>query len=200
MTRERARRQAPQYSDAAERGNVIEARSRGGLVCLPAHSTRSAPGATATWARRCPGRHVVRARRSPGRRCVQRARRCPAPSGATCRPEPWRARSASHPREGGCNHIPRPPEHAFCAACPRSSPLGLPPPLPLIPFVPSRWPPSPALHVRRDGQAAPSRGTHKTVRARFQPWLSGKSPDNNISCSLFARKQASESNARVEGV
>ena len=28
-------------------------------------------------------------------------------------------------------------------------------------------------------------GTHKTVNARFWPWLSGKSPSNLLRCSLF---------------
>jgi len=30
-------------------------------------------------------------------------------------------------------------------------------------------------------------GTDKTVKARFWPWRSGKSPLNHLSCSLFAR-------------
>ena len=32
-------------------------------------------------------------------------------------------------------------------------------------------------------------GTYKTVKARFWPWPSGKSPYNLTSCSLFARKR-----------
>jgi hypothetical protein len=32
-------------------------------------------------------------------------------------------------------------------------------------------------------------GTYKTVKARFWPWLSGSSPLNLLSCSLFARKR-----------
>ena len=32
-------------------------------------------------------------------------------------------------------------------------------------------------------------GTHKTVKARFWPWLSGQSPQNSLSCSLFALKR-----------
>ena len=31
-------------------------------------------------------------------------------------------------------------------------------------------------------------GTHKTVKARFWPWPSGKSPSDLLSCSLFAGK------------
>jgi len=33
----------------------------------------------------------------------------------------------------------------------------------------------------------PLQGTCKTVKAKFWPWLSGKSPYNRLSCSLFAR-------------
>jgi hypothetical protein len=33
-------------------------------------------------------------------------------------------------------------------------------------------------------------GTCKTVKARFWPWLSGKTPFNVLSCSLFARQVA----------
>ena len=29
-------------------------------------------------------------------------------------------------------------------------------------------------------------GMYKTVKARFWPWLAGKSPHNLFSCSLFA--------------
>ena len=32
-------------------------------------------------------------------------------------------------------------------------------------------------------------GTHKTVKARNWPWRSGESPQNLLSCSLFARKR-----------
>ena len=32
-------------------------------------------------------------------------------------------------------------------------------------------------------------GTYKTVKARFWSWLAGKSPQNVLSCSLFARKR-----------
>ena len=32
-------------------------------------------------------------------------------------------------------------------------------------------------------------GTHKTVKARIWPWLSGNSPHNFPSCSFFARKR-----------
>ena len=32
-------------------------------------------------------------------------------------------------------------------------------------------------------------GTYTTVKARFRPWLSGESPQNLMSCSLFARKR-----------
>ena len=32
-------------------------------------------------------------------------------------------------------------------------------------------------------------GTHKTVKARLWPWLSGKCPHNHSSYSLFARKR-----------
>jgi len=33
--------------------------------------------------------------------------------------------------------------------------------------------------------------THKTVKARFWPWISGKGPYNISSCPLFARKRLS---------
>ena len=32
-------------------------------------------------------------------------------------------------------------------------------------------------------------GTYKTVKARFWSWLSGKSPQTLLSCSLSARKR-----------
>ena len=34
----------------------------------------------------------------------------------------------------------------------------------------------------------PEHGTHKAVKARFWPWLSGKSPSSLLSCALFAQK------------
>ena len=34
--------------------------------------------------------------------------------------------------------------------------------------------------------------THKTVKPRFSPWLSGKSPWNALNCPLFARKRTAE--------
>ena len=48
-----------------------------------------------------------------------------------------------------------------------------------------------AAILGRDRQLrrAARRGTYKTVRARFWPWLSGKSPYNLLSCSLLRRRR-----------
>jgi hypothetical protein len=42
-------------------------------------------------------------------------------------------------------------------------------------------------------------GTHEPVRARFWPWLSGKSLENVWNCSLFARKRHLGAKGRVGG-
>ena len=38
-------------------------------------------------------------------------------------------------------------------------------------------------------QLTSEHGTYKTVKARFWPWFSGKSPQHLLTCSLFARKR-----------
>ena len=38
------------------------------------------------------------------------------------------------------------------------------------------------------GPLSSEKGTYKTVQARSWPWLSGKSPDNRISCSVCTRR------------
>ena len=42
-------------------------------------------------------------------------------------------------------------------------------------------------------------GTCKTVTARFWPWLSGKSPQNRLSCSFFARGTREGLGSHAEG-
>ena len=57
---------------------------------------------------------------------------------------------------------------------------------------------SPATAQRASRQTGHGRfGTHNTVRARFWPWLSVKSPENLSSGSLFARQQCTETDLTV---
>jgi len=45
-----------------------------------------------------------------------------------------------------------------------------------------------AMHAPR-ALLGPENGIYKTVKARIWPWLSGQSPGNLSSCSLFSRRR-----------
>jgi len=109
LTRERERRHAPWAYSGADRGYVIKSRSRGGLVCLPAHSTQ-APGVT------CPARDVHLGADVSSTRCAtSRCATCPS----TIRGHVAPGAMASAQRESSTrrrlDHIPL-PDPTFCAA------------------------------------------------------------------------------------
>ena len=53
--------------------------------------------------------------------------------------------------------------------------------------IDASWTPATdGAHRAEAGAPVSEPGTYKAVTARFRPWLLGKSPQNFLSCSLFA--------------